>query len=73
MDNNGERPRLKNVKINDHIHQQVKRVSQATGINVGHLVEMGVMKIVEDYKQGKFKSVETEFAKLRRDGTYIRT
>lgn len=71
MDNN-DRPKLKNVKINDYIHQQIKRVSLATGINVGHLVEMGVMKIVEDYNEGKFKSVETEFSKLRRDGTFSR-
>lgn len=69
MDN---KPSLKNVKINDRIHQQIKRVSIATGINVGHLVEMGVMKIVDDYNNGKFKSVETEFSRLRHDGTVTR-
>jgi hypothetical protein len=72
MDIVNEKVTLKNVKIADHIHKQVKYVSISTGINVGRLIEMGAMKILEDFKNGKFDEIKSEFAKIKRNGSITR-
>lgn len=70
MDN--EKFRLKNVKINENVHFQIKKVANETGINIGKLMELGAIKIVEEYNDGKFDSIKSEFAKIRRDGSITR-
>lgn len=64
---------LKNVKISDHVHKQVKRIASETGINIGKLMEMGAMKVVEAYNAGTFDAVKTEYSKIRRNGNFTRT
>lgn len=45
---------LKNVKVNEEQHQQLKNISQITGIRIGKLVELAVAKLQEDYETGRF-------------------
>jgi hypothetical protein len=64
----------KNVKINETVHRQIKKVSVETGINVGKLVEMGVMQVVEEYHNGGFdKLIANNNRRLRRDGALSRS
>lgn len=63
----------KNVKLKEHIHMQIKKISGETGINVGKLVEMGAMHIVEEYQNGEFdKLIEHNDKRIRRDGVLTR-
>jgi hypothetical protein len=73
MDNYNIKPKLKNVKIAEHVHSQIKKVAIETGINLGHLIEMGAMKVVNDYETGHFDSIKKEYTKIRRDGTFARS
>lgn len=73
MDNiSPDRVSLKNVKISEHVHRQVKKIATETGINIGKLMEMGAMRVVDAYNSGTFDSIKTEFSKIRRNGTYTR-
>lgn len=72
MDNDDFKPVLKNVKISEQVHKQIKRVAIETGVNVGKLIELGALKIIEDFKSGKFDSLKNEYSKIRRDGTFTR-
>ena len=63
---------LKNVKIKKHIHSQIKTISESTGLNVSKLIEMGAIKIIEEFKNGEFDKLIDMQKKLRRDGTIIR-
>jgi hypothetical protein len=72
--NMDEKINFKNVKMRENIHLQIKKMSNETGINVGKIVEMGALKILEDYQSGEFdKLVEHNGKRLRRDGTLTRT
>jgi hypothetical protein len=71
MDNESK-PILKNVKISEHVHNQVKKVARETGINIGKLMELGAIKVVEEYNNGTFDPIKSEFSKIRRDGTFTR-
>jgi len=63
----------KNVKLKEHIHTQIKKISGETGVNVGKLVEMGAMHIVDEYKNGEFdKLIGHNDKRIRRDGTLVR-
>jgi hypothetical protein len=73
MDNYNIKPKLKNVKIAEHVHTQIKKVAIETGINLGHLIEMGAMKIVQDYENGTFDPIKKEYSKIRRDGSFVRS
>ena len=64
--------KFKNVKVKEELHTQVKEVSRVTGINVGKLIEMGVAKVLEDFKAGFFDNIVTAQKRLRRDGTITR-
>lgn len=64
---------LKNVKISEHVHNQVKRIAGETGINIGKLMEMGAMKVVESYNSGTFDAVKSEYSKIRRNGAFTRS
>ena len=64
----------KNVKLKEHIHTQIKKISGETGVNVGKLVEMGAMHIVDEYKNGEFdKLIGHNDKRIRRDGSLTRT
>lgn len=63
----------KNVKLKEHIHTQIKRISGDTGINVGKLIEMGASMIIEEFQNGEFdKIIEHNSKRVRRDGTLAR-
>lgn len=63
----------KNVKLKEHFHILLKKISNETGINIGKLVEMGSQKIIEDYQAGEFdKIVNLNETRIRRDGTLSR-
>lgn len=69
MDN---KQNLKNVKISENLHAQVKKISDETGINIGKLIEYGVLKVVEQYSNGFFDNIIIEHSKLRRNGSFNR-
>ena len=63
----------KNVKISESVHKLIKKVSNETGINVGKLIEMGAMQVVEEYHNGEFdKLIANNSRRLRRDGLVAR-
>ena len=63
---------LKNVKISEHLHKQIKKISSETGINVSKLVELGVIKIIDMYSNGAFDNIKSEYLKIRRNGSFTR-
>lgn len=63
---------FKNIKIDFDLHHKIKEISLKTGISVGKLVNMGAIKIIEEFKNGEFDKLITVQKKIRRDGTIIR-
>lgn len=63
---------LKNVKIEQSIHQQVKLISAETGINIGTLFELGAIKLIDSYKGGEFDNIKTQIKRITRSGTFSR-
>jgi len=64
---------FKNIKITDKIHEQLKVVSNETGIDIWKLSEMGIERVLTDYKNGFFDNLITARKNIRRDGTITRT
>lgn len=62
-----------NIKVSKEMHQQIVKISLETGINIYKLTELGLQKIVEDYESGKFGELVKERAKIRRDGSIVRS
>lgn len=66
--------KYKNVKLKEHIHTLLKKISSDTGINIGKLIELGAQKIIEEYEAGEFdKIVNKNELRVRRNGSLART
>ena len=62
-----------NIKVSPDVHSQIVKISEETGINIYKLAEMGLMKVIDEYETGTFEVLIKQRAKLRRDGTLVRT
>ena len=63
---------FKNVKISEKTHEQLKIISNETGIDIWKLADMGIEKVVEDYKIGFFNNIISARKNIKRDGTISR-
>ena len=59
----------KNVKIDFDIHHQLKLISTKTGISMAKLIEIGSLKVINDFKDGEFDKLVNIKNNIRRDGT----
>jgi hypothetical protein len=64
---------FKNVKISEKTHEQLKIISNETGIDIWKLADLGIEKIITDYREGFFNNIIAVRKNIRRDGTITRT
>lgn len=62
----------KNIKIDASLHAQIKEVAKATGINIGKLLELGVIHVIKEYHSGAFDNLVSA-RNIRRDGSLTRS
>jgi hypothetical protein len=63
---------FKNVKISEKTHEQLKIISNETGIDIWKLADMGIEKIIADYRTGFFDNIINARKNIKRDGTIAR-
>jgi hypothetical protein len=64
-----EEKNLKNVKIEKYVHSQIREIYLKTGLGIAKLVEMGCLKIIEDFKNGKFDYLLSVQKQVKRNGS----
>lgn len=64
---------FKNVKISDKQHEQLKILSNETGIDIWKLADMSIEKIIADYRGGFFDNIISARKNIQRNGTITRS
>jgi len=64
---------FKNVKISENRHEQLKIISNETGMDIWKLTDMSVDKLIADYREGFFDNIISARKNIKRDGTITRS
>lgn len=63
---------FKNVKISQKSHEQLKIVSNETGIDIWKLADMSIEKLLDEYRKGFFDNIISTRKSIKRDGSITR-